>query len=166
MMRHRGLAVLGAVIAIAACGSDGGQPAAVGSRSTASTPAASTPAASAPAIPPGGTDCGTVNELSGWPTTFAVTPTSFTCIADAIANGTPARMVLISPGQHNSGRKTGDGFDIPTHHVVTWIVEGAGSLQQTTDSSEDGGPVTVENCTGLTEASFGSPPTGVGCVPA
>jgi hypothetical protein len=74
-------------------------------------------------------------------------------------------MVVISAGNHSSGRKTSDGFDIPTHHVVTWMVLGAAELQQTTDLSEDGGAVTTVVCTGLSEAAFGSVPVGTDCEP-
>jgi hypothetical protein len=131
-----------------------------------STASGSATTATAPALPPGGTDCGTADLMSGWPTTIAFPPTAFTCIADAVASGTPARMVVVSAGDHSSGRQTSDGYDIPTHHVVTWIVLDVAKVQQTTDLSEDGGPVTTVVCTGLSEAAFGSIPVGTGCEPA
>jgi hypothetical protein len=36
-----------------------------------------------------------------------------------------------------------DGYDIPTHRVVTSVVLGPGQVQQTTDLSEEGGGVTT-----------------------
>jgi hypothetical protein len=106
-----------------------------------------------------------VNELSGWPSTTASGPEQYECIADAAAQGQPARMIVISPGQGDSGRKTGDGYDIPTHRVVTWVVRGPREVEQVTDMSEDGGPVTTERCTGLSAAQLGSPPAGIDCRP-
>jgi hypothetical protein len=75
-------------------------------------------------------------------------------------------MIVISPGQGDSGRKTGDGYDIPTHRVVTWVVLGPHEIEQVTDLSEDGGPVTTERCTGITAAQPGSAPTAVDCGPS
>jgi hypothetical protein len=130
------------------------------------TTSGSATTATPPPIPAGGTDCGTINLLSGWPTTLAVSPTAYGCITDAAASGTPARMIVISAGDNDSGRQTSDGYAIPTHHVVTWVVLGPGKVQQTTDLSEDGGAVTVVVCTGLSDAAFGSVPVGTDCVPA
>src|SRR3954468_24086966 len=119
------------LLPVMACSSDG---------QTSADPPTSSPAttssASPLAVPPGGIDCGTINELSGWPTTVAVNPEAFGCIADALVSGTAARMVVISPGQQNGGRKTEDGYDIPTHRLATWIVLGKSTLQQTTDLTE------------------------------
>lgn len=54
----------------------------------------------------------------------------------------PPRLVGISPGQHDSGRRTQDGYDIPTRRLVTWIVLGRNQVRQVTDLSEEGGPIT------------------------
>lgn len=105
--------------------------------------------------------CGAVNLLSGWPTTMAPSPNSFDCIVAAAASGTPAQMTVTSAGDGSSGRKTTDGYDIPTHRVVTYVVRGPGEIVQAIDQTEDGGGTTVFLCSGLTAAVFGEPsPTG------
>ena len=105
-------------------------------------------------------DCGSLSALTGWPTTTQAFPERFTCIVDALARGTPARMVITSVGAGNSGRRTTDGYDIPTRVVTTWLVTGPGELQQTIDRSEDGDGVTTETCTGIDVQYNGTTATG------
>ena len=152
--------VAGLTLTLAACGSDN-------ARSTAGTSSTQVaPTVTPPPVPPGGTDCGSTNLMSGWPTTAMLPTNAYTCIVDAAASGTPARMIVISAGEGSSGRQTADGYDIPNRRVVTWVVLGPQQVQQTTDSSEGGGNVTTEMCTGLSEPADGSPPAGTGCEPA
>jgi hypothetical protein len=159
------LALGALVLGLAACGSSGSDQAA---QSATTSPATGGPPATAtpPSVPPGGKDCGTVDEISGWPTTAVPSPDAFTCITDAATAGTPARMIVVTAGAGISGQKTSDGYDLPTHVVVTWVVQGPNDVQQTTDRSEDGAGVTTENCTGLSAAGLGTTPAGTGCRPA
>jgi hypothetical protein len=77
-------------------------------------------------------------------------------------------MVLVSPGNRSSGRKTADGYDIPVKRVLTWVVLGKSQLQQTLDLAEEGGPTTVERCTAFSVVQPYAQPTATGCelVPA
>lgn len=120
--------------------------------------------ATAPPVPDGGTDCGIFNALSGWPTTTVSPPGAYDCITEALAAGTPARLVMITAGSGTSG-KTGDGYDLPTHRIVTWVVTGRDRLEQHTDVTEDGGRLTVEVCTGLVSTSPVATPVPTGCGP-
>lgn len=133
------------------------------SPSTASSEPAAAPTTSPlPTVPPGGTDCGSISELAGWPTTTTSFPDRFDCIVDAFADGTPARMVVTSVGAGTSGRETADGYDVPTRVVTAWVVTGPGEVEHTTDRTEDGGTVTVEVCSGLTVDPTGAL-TATGC---
>jgi len=147
---------------LVACSSE--QQASTTVMSGSSAPATSAPpTALPPDVPPGGVDCGSVNQLSGWPTTTGPTPDTYACIVDAMAAGRPARMVVVSPGQGSSGRTTADGYEIPARHVTTWVIVDHTTLEQTTDLTEDGGTVTTQRCTGLATAGPGSMPTGTAC---
>jgi hypothetical protein len=84
---------------------------------------------------------------------------------EALASGTPARMVVESVGAGDSGRRTADGYEIPTRVVSTWVVTGPGEVRQTVDRTEDGGEITTETCTGLTVAADGTL-TATGCTPS
>jgi hypothetical protein len=141
---------------------------ACGNSSTPSTTASGvsspTPTRTYPPVPAGGTDCGIDDAMSGWPTTIPPAPATYSCLADALNSGQPARLVLISPSNVDSGRKTSDGYAIPAGILVTYRVLGLGRLQVTTDRHEAGGPVTVQNCTGLAQpATPESPPAPSGC---
>ncbi|HLX87270.1 MAG TPA: hypothetical protein VKR22_02240 [Acidimicrobiales bacterium] len=118
-----------------------------------------------PPVPAGGTDCGIYDALSGWPTTVAASPAIYTCLINAFTSGQPARLVVIDPSRVNSGRYTRDGYAIPAGIVTTYRVLGARALQVTTDRQEARGPVTVQNCTGLSQSALDSPPTPSGCKP-
>lgn len=135
-----------------------------GSRSTDSGAAPSETTATPPPVPAGGTDCGTFNALSGWPTTTVSPPGAYDCITQAVASGTPARLVMITAGSGTSG-KTGDGYDLPTHRIVTWVVTGRDRFEQHTDLTEDGGRLTVELCTGLASGTPVAAPVPTGCTP-
>ncbi len=54
-----------------------------------------------------------------------------------------------------SGRKTQDGYDIPTRRIVTVRVLGKNEVQVTTDLTEDGGTLTTRTCAGLEPDSLG-----------
>ena len=111
----------------------------------------------------GGTDCGINNEMSGWPTTTVPGPTVYSCLRDALSSGRPARLVVIRPSNVDSGRTTSDGYSIPAGIVITYRVLGPNRLQVTTDRHEAGGPVTTQNCTGMSQLISGSPPIASGC---
>ncbi|MEO6627672.1 MAG: hypothetical protein ABIP03_03810 [Aquihabitans sp.] len=66
-------------------------------------------------------------------------------------------------GGGDSGRKTQDGYDIPTRRIVTWLVLGKNEVQVTTDLTEDGGTSSIETCTGLVMDGYQSPPKATGC---
>jgi hypothetical protein len=116
-------------------------------------------------VPTGGTDCGIDDAMMGWPTTVLPSPTTYSCLTDALSAGQPARLVLISASNVDSGRKTSDGYPIPGGILTTYLVLGPGRLQVTTDRHEAGGPVTIQNCTGLSQQAPESPPTPIGCQP-
>ena len=85
-------------------------------------------------------DCGTVYRASGWPTTFVPSPTSFSCLADAFAAGTPARLV---------DREQTDGFG-GAILITTYDVLGPGDLRLTVDATNAADRpqvVTVSRCT-------------------
>lgn len=112
-----------------------------------------------PPLPAGGTDCGISNEMSGWPTTTMSGPTTYACLSNALASGQPARLVVIHASNVDSGRTTRDGYSIPAGILITYRVLGPHRLQVTTDRHEAGGPITTQDCTGL------SPPNPSGCRP-
>jgi len=118
-----------------------------------------------PPVPAGGTDCGINDEMSGWPTTTMAGPATYSCLTDALSAGRPARLVVIRPSGVDSGRTTGDGYQIPAGILVTYRVFGPARLEVTTDRHEAGGSVTSRNCTGLAPPVAGSPPTPSGCTP-
>jgi hypothetical protein len=75
-------------------------------------------------------------------------------------------MVFIYGGEGDSGRKTSDGYDLPTRRVETWVVTGPGALQRTVDRTDEGGTVTSEVCSGLSAAAPGTAPVPTGCSPS
>jgi hypothetical protein len=158
--RHSGLAVLVLIaLFVGACGGNS-------SPSTAADRASSqTPNRTYPPVPSGGTDCGTYDAMTGWPTTIPLGPTTYSCLTEALSSGRPARLVLISPSDVDSGRKTSDGYPIPAGILVTYRVLGPGRLQVTTDRHEARGSVSVQNCAGLSQPAPESPPVPSGCQP-
>ena len=116
-----------------------------------------------PTVPAGGTDCGINNEMSGWPTTTVPGPMIYSCLSDALSSGRPARLVVIHASNVNSGSTASNGYSIPAGILITYRVLGPNRVQVTTDRREAGGPVTTENCTGLSPAVSGSPPSPSGC---
>jgi hypothetical protein len=87
-------------------------------------------------------DCGVVYRASGWPTTFVPSPTTFACLADAFAAGTPARLV-------DREQTDGQGGAIL---VTTYDVLGPGVLRMTVDATNAADRpqvVTVSRCTGV-----------------
>jgi len=157
---RRIVAALGLVVLFAGgCGSI--------ASTSATAPSAShpTPAPTYPPVPVGGTDCGVYDAISGWPTTIPPGPTTYSCLTEALVAGQPARLVLISPSNVDSGHKTSDGYPIPAGIVTTYRVLGPSRLEVTTDRHEAGGLVTVQNCTGLAQTAPESPPVPRGCKP-
>lgn len=137
--------------------------AACGTSTTRPGPSGATTARTYPPVPAGGTDCGVVDERSGWPTTTVPGPSTYSCLTDALSSGRPARLVVIRPGSVDSGRTTRDGYPIPAGIPVTYRVLGPHRLQITTDRRDVGGSVTTQDCTGLAPPAPGSPPTPGGC---
>lgn len=90
-------------------------------------------------------------------------PYTYACILDAFASGTPAQMSAVLAGSGDSGRKTQDGYDIPTQQIVTWHVLGKDEVQVTTDLTEDGGTSTTQTCTGLAMVGLGGTPQATDC---
>ena len=170
------------VLAAAACGStsptgivDGAPttaaggvtaPTSGGGGGATATTGSATPVRHYPPVPAGGTDCGIVDEMSGWPTTVTM-PTAqvSACITQAAAAGHPARFVLISASQVDSGRKTSDGYALPAAIVTTYVVTGPGRIEVTEDQREAGGPVATQLCTGLPAPTDGQALTPTGCTP-
>lgn len=163
--RGMGLAVLTAgmvLTVVSACSSETATQATP--KTSESTTATTRPvAATEPVVPLATKDCGTQNTLAGWPTTMVSSPDAFACILDALVSGTPAQMSAISAGSSDSGRKTKDGYDMPTRQITTWLVLGRDEVQVTTDLTEDGGTATTQTCTGLVVAGYGSLPQGTDC---
>jgi hypothetical protein len=116
-----------------------------------------------PPVPAGGTDCGINNEMSGWPTTTVPGPMAYSCLRDALSSGRPARFVVIRPSNVESGRTTSDGYSIPAGIAITYRVLGPDRLEVTTDRHEARGPVTTQNCIGISQGTLGSPPIPRGC---
>ena len=180
--RTRFLAALatGAALLAAGCGSttpaglvDGGPTTAPGgtasptSGQATGTTGGGTPVRHYPPIPPGGTDCGIVDEMSGWPTTITMpTAQMSTCITQAAAAGHPARFVVVTASGVDSGRKTSDGYALPAGIVTTYVVTGPAHVEVTTDRTEAGGIVATQTCTGLPAPTDGQPLTPTGCTPA
>lgn len=119
--------------------------------------------ATAPSVPVGVKDCGTQNDLAGWPTTMLSSPDAYACIVDALAAGTPAQMSSITATDGTSGRTTDDGYDIPARRIVTWFVTGQGAVEETIDRTEEGGDVRTRTCAAFTEAAFGVPVSATDC---
>lgn len=163
-VRRRGaLAVLVAsmvLTAVSACSSESAREA---TPKTSESTDTTRPVAVTEPVPPATKDCGTHNALAGWPTTMVTSPDAFACILDALVTGNPAQMSAISAGSSDSGRKTQDGYDIPTRQITTWLVLGRDEVQVTTDLTEDGGTSTTQTCTGLVAAGYGSLPQGTDC---
>ncbi|MFN8017296.1 MAG: hypothetical protein U0P45_04140 [Acidimicrobiales bacterium] len=160
MPRHRGATLmLAAVVLLASgCGSDrSAAPQATG-RSTTTTEAVT---ATVPPVPAGAKDCGTIDELAGWPTTTTTPPQGYACITDAADAGAPAQMSAIAAGEGTSGRKTQDGYEIPTRQISTWRVTGPGEVQETIDRTEGGGASVTRTCSDLVVT--GPRPTGADC---
>ena len=151
MRRSCALVIIGALLS--ACGMSTAAPGSSGSAKTRTYPP----------VPAGGTDCGIDNEMSGWPTTTVPGPTVYSCLSDALSSGRPARFVVIRPSNVDSGRTTSDEYSIPAGIVITYRVLGPKRLQVTTDRHEAGGPVTTQDCTGMSQVSSGSPPIASGC---
>jgi hypothetical protein len=116
-------------------------------------------------VPAGGTDCGVVNEMSGWPTTTVTDPAIYSCLLHARTSGGTARLVVIHPRGVDSGSTTSDGYWIPAGIVITYRVFGPNRLQVTTDRREARGTVATQNCTGLAPLALGSAPVPNGCRP-
>jgi hypothetical protein len=116
-------------------------------------------------VPAGGTDCGIINEMSGWPTTTVTDPAIYSCLIDALTSGGTARLVVIHPSGVDSGRTTSDGYSIPAGILITYRVFGPNRLQVKTDRRQARGTVTTQNCTGLAPLTFGSAPAPSGCKP-
>jgi hypothetical protein len=130
------------------------------------TTGSATPVRHYPPIPAGGTDCGIVDEMSGWPTTITMPAGQMsTCITQAAAAGTPARFVVISASQVDSGRKTSDGYALPAGIVTTYVVTGPNRIEITIDRTEAGGVVATQLCTGLPAPTDGQPLAPTGCTP-
>ena len=146
---------------VSACSSESAPKAT--STTSKSTAATGPVVATSPAVPPATRDCGTRSELAGWPTTTGPPPDANACILEAFAAGTPAQMSVTFVGGGDSGRKTQDGYDIPTRRIVTWLVLGKNEVQVTTDLTEDGGTSSIETCTGLVMDGYQSPPKATGC---
>jgi len=138
---------------------------ACGSSATAPSSPGPAKARTYPPVPAGGTDCGIDDELSGWPTTTLPGPIVYSCLSEALSSGRAARFVVIHPSNVDSGRTTSDGYSIPAGILITYRVLGPDRVQVTTDRHEAGGSVTTQNCTGLSQPAFGSPPTPSGCTP-
>lgn len=100
-----------------------------------------------PTIPATGDDpvlinCGTVYRANGWPTTIPIRPDAFTCLADAFAAGTPARLV---------DREQTDGYG-GAILITTYDALGPGDLRMTVDArnaADRPQVVTVSRCTGV-----------------
>ena len=130
------------------------------------TTGTATPIRHYPPIPAGGTDCGIVDEMSGWPTTITMPAGQMsTCITHAAAAGTPARFVVITASQVDSGRKTADGYALPAGIVSSYVVTGPHRVEVTIDRTEAGGIVATQLCTGLPAPTDGQALTPTGCTP-
>ena len=131
------------------------------------TTGSATPVRHYPPIPPGGTDCGIVDEMSGWPTTITMpTAQMSACITQAASAGHPARFIVVTASDMDSGRKTSDGYALPAGIVTTYVVTGPAHIEVTTDRTEAGGIVATQLCTGLSAPTDGQPLTPTGCTPA
>ena len=159
-----------ALVTLAAC-SSGSTSSTATTRSTTrptTTPNVAPPEpVTVPALPAGVIDCGTLDALSGWPTTTVANPdgVAYVCLVDALAAGKPARLVVETAGTHDSGVKTRDGYEIPARRITIWTVTGPAALTVVEDRTADHGARTTRICTGLT----GSGPTGptpTGCRPS
>ena len=147
------------VVSVSACSSD--RAAEPKAKATKPTPTTKPVLVTVPVVPPGTKDCGTLDELAGWPTTTTTPMAGYACILDALTAGAPAQMSVITVGGGQSGRKTSAGYDIPTRQAITWRVVGPHQLTETRDKTEDGGRSTTRTCTGL--ATGGPRPQGSGC---
>jgi hypothetical protein len=156
------LLVAVAVASVAsACASDPAETTTTTSKPETPTATTDLVIATEPAVPPATKDCGSTSELAGWPTTTSTPPSGYQCIVDALAAGTPAQMSAITVGRGDSGRKTQDGYDLPTKQIFTWLVVGKHELRETIDRTEDGGSSTTRTCAGL--SVNGPHPQGTDC---
>jgi hypothetical protein len=153
---------LAALVALAGCGSN----AATATSGATATTGAAAPVRHYPPVPAGGTDCGIVDEMSGWPTTVTMPASQeSTCITQAFADGTRARLVIIHASNVETGRKTTDGYTLPAGILVTYVVKEPGQVEVITDRAEAGGIVTTQSCTGLPVPTDGQALTPTGCTP-
>jgi len=77
-----------------------------------------------PPVPAGGTDCGVIDQISGWPTTTAPMLATFACLTGALSSGQPARLVVIRASRVASSTKTSDGYSIPAGILIPYRVLG------------------------------------------
>jgi hypothetical protein len=164
--------MLAALVSLGACGSArsahpvnivGTSPT---SGQTSATTGSASPVRHYPPVPAGGTDCGIVDEMSGWPTTVTMPASQeATCITQAFAAGTPARLVIIHASNVETGRKTADGYALPAGLLVTYVVKGPGRVEVVTDRTEAGGTVVTQACTGLPAPNPGEALMPTGCSP-
>lgn len=70
-------------------------------------------------------------------------------------------MSAIAVGTGHSGRKTREGYDLPTKRLFTWLILGKNKIQETANLTEDGGTSIIRICTGL--AVGGPRPQGTNC---
>lgn len=160
-LRRFGAATLLAVVLIVASGCRSGGAAAP--PTTVEPPTTTGPVvATAPPVPAAAEDCGTLDELAGWPTTTTTPPErGYACIAEAVPAGLPAQMSVIAAGGGDSGRTTQGGYDLPTRTIFTWRVIGTDEVEETIDQTEDGGASVTRTCRGL--AVTGPRPSGTDC---
>jgi hypothetical protein len=102
----------------------------------------STSASTSTTFAPGEINCGIDYLASGWPTTTAPTPATFTCILDAFAAGSSAQFIEREQTDGNGGHI----------RVTTFQIIGVRSVKVTVDSTgaQPRGGVTVESCGALT----------------
>ncbi len=162
--------LLAALVALGGCGSDPGttiHEQATGTSGAPATTGSAAPVRHYPPIPAGGTDCGIVDEMSGWPTTVTMPASQeSTCITQAFAAGRPARLVIIHASNVETDRKTADGYTLPAGIVVSYVVKGPGQIEVVTDRTEAGGLVVTQSCTGLPAPNPGEALMPTGCTPS
>lgn len=152
--RRRALATAAVVLLVlTGCGDDDADIAREGGE-TATTSAPTTSGA-APSTTLVGEDCGTLDNLFGWPTTMLWDSRPGQCLVDAFDAGTPKHLTLFEQTDGEGGHP----------RITTFEVIGRGSVRLTVDSTRaadgDAG-VDITTCTELTTTPHG-PPAAAGC---
>jgi hypothetical protein len=166
---RRGATVVGLVlvafataVTMAAC-SSGGSDAAPPGTTRRPAEATTTVTGTVPPLPAGVQDCGEIDTLVGWPTTFVATyEQPVRCLTTALATGSPARLAILTPGRAQARHRI-NGYPTPVRIVTTFSVLGRSRIEVVVDRTADGAGRATRMCKRLVAGGFADPPAPADC---